>query len=107
MFKACIHSNCAVCKRIEERDVFKMILQKMHPEVFICEHAMYKVLNSDRNFIIIPNLTDISCTNRGYFIKDIITGIPIFLNENNLEVICSKQGTCDVEEPYVAKYVPK
>ena len=104
LLKECIHSNCAVCKRIEERDVFKSILQKMHPEVYFCEHAMYKVFNSEGNFIIIPKLRDISCTNRGYFIKDIINGEPIFLNADNFQVICSKHGVCNATEPYVAVY---
>ena len=108
MFKACIHSDCAVCKQVEDRDLFKLILQDMYPDVYVCEHAMYKILcNGEKSFIIIPSLRDISCTNKGYFIKDIFTGIPIYLNASNFEIICSKMGKCGITEPYVTEYIPK
>lgn len=108
MLKACIHSNCAVCKQVKDRDLFKVILQEMYPDVYLCEHAMYKILcNSEKNFIIIPSLGEISCTNKGYLIKDIFTGVPIYLNSDNFEVICSKEGKCGITEPYVAEYIPK
>jgi len=104
MLKTCKHSNCAVCKNINERDVFKSILQTIHPEIYICEHAMYKITNSKGWEFILPSLEYITKGSRAYFVRDIYTAFVIYLNRDNFEVVCSKEGECEVT-PYVAEYI--
>ena len=103
MLKACKHSNCAVCKEVENRDIFKYILKTLYPEVYICEHAMYKITSLEGSEIIIPTLEYICDGRQGYYIMDPYTSKYIYLNKENFEVLCSSQGECNCQ-PYVAKY---
>lgn len=103
MLKVCKHSNCAVCKKIEERNIFSSILRTLYPETFICEHAMYKVTNFNGGEFILPSLEYICEGKQGYYVIDIFTSRYIYLNKDNFEVVCSNQDECNVT-PYVAEY---
>jgi len=103
MLKACKHSNCAVCKQIKERDIFKQILEKVYPEIYICEHAMYQITNSEGAKFIIPSLDCICDGKQGYYVIDVYTGRYIYIKDNNFELLCSKQGDCNCE-PYVKEF---
>lgn len=103
MLKACKHSGCAVCADIEERELFKSILQTVHPELYICKYAMYKIKNKDGNYFIIPSLEAVERGNRGYYIKDIYTPSHIQLSKSNIKVVCCSNSECTIE-PYVAEY---
>ena len=105
MLKACKHSGCAICANIEEREIFKYILKTIHPELYICKKAMYKIINSDGNYFIIPSLDAVEQGNRGYYIKDIYTPYHIQLNRSNVEVVCCcNDSECAIDEPFVAEY---
>ena len=105
MFKTCKHSKCAVCKRIEEREVFKSILKTLYPEIYICKHAMYKITNADGADILLPTLENICDGRQGYYIMDVYTSKYIYLNKENFEIICTKHGECNCEL-YVSEYIP-
>jgi len=106
MLNACEHSNCAVCKNIEERDVFRKILKTIHPEVYTCKYAMYKITNNQGNSFLIFSLNCVLKTHKGYFIRDPFTDDLIHLNADNFKVVCSKGGECH-QEPYVEEYIPQ
>lgn len=105
MLQECKHSNCAVCKHKEERDVFKYILGQRYPDFFLCEHAMYKVTNSDGGEFILASLEFVLRGKNGFFVRDVFSTKTIFLNKDNLKVVCSKEGECSVTTPYVAEYI--
>ncbi len=104
MFKTCEHSDCAVCLKLEEREIFKSILKNRHPDLYICPHSAYKITNSDGNYFIIPSLECVSKSNKGYFVLDFYTSMRIFLNRENFEVICSNNTECKNKEPIVILY---
>ena len=103
MLKPCKYSDCAVCHKIENRDFFKSILKILHPEVYICEHAIYKITSANGQEIILSSLDYILKGRVEYFIRDIYTGDIIYLNKNNFQVMCSTEK-CGVTEKYVAEY---
>ena len=83
MLKKCKHSNCAVCKKIEERGIFSSILEKMYPEVLLCEHAMYKITNFNDGEFILPTLEFVCEGKQGYYVVDIYSSRYIYLNKDN------------------------
>lgn len=103
MLKPCKYSDCAVCHKIENRDVFKSILKSSYPDVCICEHAIYKVTSANGQDFILPSLDYILKGRVEYFIRDIYTAKIIYLNKNNFQVMCSTEN-CEVTEKYVAEY---
>lgn len=105
MLKPCEHSNCAVCKKVEERKIFKSVLKTFFPEVILCEHAMYKITNSNESEFILPTLECICEGKQGYYVIDVYTSRYIYLNKENFEVICTKNGECAVT-PYTQEYIP-
>lgn len=110
MLKTCKHStaNCAVCKNIEDRDVFKVILKKMHPEVFFCEHAVYQVTNYNGAKFIITSLEYLLKGKKGYYIQDLFSeSRVIYLGETNFKVLCTCRDECLKIEPFVKEYIPK
>ena len=105
MFKLCKHQGKAVCTNIKERDVFKSILQNIHPETYICKNAAYAIKSFLGNeMFIITSLGFVNNSSKGYFVRDMYTGNYIFLNRNNVTVVCLKQGRECEEEPFVAEY---
>lgn len=104
MLKTCKHSNCAVCKRNKDREIFEAILKKINPDMFFCERAMYKITNSKGGEFILTSLENIRKGKYGYYIVDIFTSRYIYLNKENFEVICTEQGKCDVT-PHVTEYI--
>lgn len=108
--KRCKFENVAVCKSIDERDVFRHIFRKLHPPIQICDKASYEITNHLGRSFIIDNLYDIECAeNKECSIIDLFTGMPIFLNKDNFSVVCPLKGDkceCSKEE-VVLEYKPK
>jgi len=103
MIETCKHSNCAVCKQIEDRVVFESILKTVHPEVYICEHASYRITDPSGFQIILPSLERLEKGRYGYYILDTFTSDRIYINKDNFEVLCFKSEECNIT-PYVAEY---
>lgn len=109
--RTCVHSGCAVCKQLKDREFFKSILQTSYPDVFLCEHAMYKIVDCT----VVPNplysLDGISKGKNGYFIQDMYSARPIYLDKQNVVVLCSKSWIrriiCKRKSPHVSEYIPK
>lgn len=105
MLKTCKHSDCAVCKKIKEREIFCSILQTVHPEMFMCENAMYRITNKEGWKFIIYSLDCVVKSQKSYFVQDFYTSSIIYLNKDNFEVLCTKDGECTVT-PYTREYIP-
>lgn len=103
VFKLCKHQGCAVCTNIHERKVFESILQTIHPEVYVCEHAAYAIRNFLGSEYIMYSLEFLKNNSKGFYIRDMYTDKNILLNTENLKIICTKQGECDVK-PFVTVY---
>ena len=105
MFKLCKHQGKAVCTNINEREVFKSILKNIHPETYICENAAYAIKSFiGKEMFIITSLGFVKNSSKGYFVRDMYTGNYIFLNRNNVTIVCLKQGKeCEIE-PFVVEY---
>ena len=98
MFKECKHSECAVCKQLEDRKVFKQTLETLHPEVFLCPHAAYEVVtNNNGGSFILPSLEFVKFSRGRYWVSDVYTALPILLRKSNLKVVCTKDGECNCE----------
>lgn len=99
MAKVCKHSDCAVCKDIKDREIFKQVLGKLHPEVFICPYAEYRITSHNGGTFTLPSLEFVRKSKR-FYVRDVYTFYYITLDKNNLKVMCTKTGACDCE-PFV------
>ena len=104
MFKLCKYQNCAVCNEIKDREVFKYILKTVHPETYVCKNAAYAIKSFLGGEFIIPSLEFVKHGSNGYYILDMYTGGVIYLNTNNVTIICTKQGRTCEEKPFVVEY---
>lgn len=104
VFKLCKYQMCAVCKNINERDVFKSILKNIHPETYICEHAAYAIKSSHGGEFIITRLDFLKNTSKGYYVIDMYIGNELYLNTSNVTIICTKQGKTCEQQPFVVEY---
>ena len=108
MLETCRHSNCAVCKSEEDRNIFEFVFKKKHPDMFFCENAMYKITNASGEEIILTSLDRVSKGNKGYFIYDITKNSSlIYLNKINFKVLCTSTTGCNAIIPHVEEYVPR
>lgn len=103
MHKLCQHLNCAVCTNVNERIIFRPILQTLYPDIYICTNAVYQVINSNGEENILTSLRDLKVDKKGYYIFDMYTFEKIYLNRNNFFILCSKNGKCN-SEPFVLEY---
>lgn len=94
MLKTCVHQNCAVCTDIKKRELFKSILGTSTPDIYVCEHAVYRVKNSDGDKFTLQSLDGICKGTSGCYVQDLYTANIIFLNKENFEILCSKEGKC-------------
>ena len=100
MLKPCKHSGCAVCKHIRDREVFKQVLRTLHPEVFICPHASYRIINHNGGSFVLPSLEFIRNYKHRFYVMDVYTTHQIVLDKDNFKVVCTKEGECNCE-PFV------
>lgn len=105
--KRCKFENVAVCKSIEERNVFSHILKKLHPPIQICDKALYEITNPNGDTFLIKDFERVKGgDNKECFITDIYTGKIIILNQSNFSVVCPLLGErCECsEEEFVLEY---
>ena len=105
MLKTCKHSNCAICKQNKDRKIFESILKTINPDIFFCEHAMYRITNFNGGEFLLTSLENVNDGKQGYYLVDVFTSRYIYLNKENFEVICSKEGECTIT-PHVKEYIP-
>ena len=107
--KICKHSNCAVCtsENKTEREVFKNLLKTIHPEVYICNKVMYKIINDAGFTFDVKSLYFASQAEDGtFYIRDMFSAGNITLTKEKVIVMCMDNGECD-KEPLVLEYKPE
>ena len=91
MLNYCKYSGPIVCKNEREREILKSILNTEDLKLHICEHATYVITNSKGQKFPLSSLEFASKSPRGYYVRDMFTSGIVYLNKDNVEVICSKK----------------
>ena len=107
MFKLCKYQNCAVCNEIKDREVFKYILKTVHPETYVCKNAAYAIKSFLGGEFIISSLEFVKHGSNGYYVLDMYTGRVLYLNANNVTIICTKQGRTCEQKPFEVDIEPQ
>lgn len=85
----CKFQKCAVCTDAKYRNVFQYTLKERYPEVKICSEASYKITNNKGESFIVSNLDNIKEGIKGFYIIDLYTAMPIYLSNENFEILCN------------------
>lgn len=92
----CKFQKEAVCTDAKYRNFFKMVFKKLYPEIKICSKASYKITKYNGKYFIISNLDHIKEGEKGFYILDKYTGMPIYLSNKNFEILCNcNPANCD------------
>ena len=102
--KKCKFQNCAVCQEIKQRKLFNNILKERCPDIYICEHAAYQVMNSRGIPCTFYNLEYIQVKKGVCYIKDPYTGEIINIKKENFLIICAKDPRACCKEPETQTY---
>lgn len=86
-------TDCGVVHKYSERDFYKSLFRKLHPDIVICPYAYYKIFSIQP----LSSIDFIQKLSRGYFATNPITGISERLTMENFEICCSKKN-CNFEE---------
>ena len=95
MLCPCKFQNCVVCHNLREMEILKSIFEENSPETkMLCRQAMYQITNADGAGFILPTLDGVTKGQNGYYVHDMCTPNIIYLNRNNLKILCSQEGEC-------------
>ena len=95
MLYPCKFQNCAVCHNLREREILESVFGENSPEAkMLCRQATYKITNADGVEVILPTLDGVIKGQNGYYVHDMCTPNIIYLNKNNLKILCSQEGEC-------------
>lgn len=102
--KECKHQHCAVCTNLKYREVFEQIEASKNVDWYSCPYVAYIVKNTAGNEIPIFSLEHLKKGTKGYFVKDFLTGEPVYLQKDNFTIICKAEDECIITEPTVREY---